>query len=164
MKAQILALIAISSFVAGLVVAGVSGYGPLAYISYHIIVSQQQAQAQIIPAYINLGNLTPGENGSVSAKAVINISSNGTFTIQLLHSEKLQKDFSEFVVKLSINNTTNINLTPENNTAELNLTKGVYTVLIDITFQVSQHPQGDLNVMQEPLLIIHPSGEENVNS
>ncbi|TRM83492.1 hypothetical protein DJ526_12490, partial [Sulfolobus sp. A20-N-G8] len=78
--------------------------------------------------------------------------------------KKLQKDFSEFIVKLSINNTTNITLTPENSTAELNLTKGVYTVLIDITFQVSQNPQGDLNVMQEPLLIIHPSGEENVNS
>jgi len=161
MKSSLIALIAAASFIAGIVAAGVSGYGPLAYISYHIISSTQQAgEAQIIPAYINLGNLTAGEKGNVTAMAAVNISSNNTYTIELLHSEKLQKDFSEFIVKLKIDNNTVI-LTPENDSVQITLAKGYYNVSILIIFQVSQYPQGDLNVYQEPLLIIHPAEEEN---
>ncbi|QGA55221.1 hypothetical protein GFS03_11855 [Sulfolobus sp. E5-1-F] len=162
MKTSLLALALVGAFVAGLATAGVAGYGPLAYISYHIIVSQQQGQAQVIPAYINLGNLTAGEKGNTTATAVINISSNGTYTIDLLHADKLQKVFSNFTVELKINNNT-ITLTPENDSANVKLASGSYNVSILIIFQVSQHPKGDLNVNQEPLLIIHPQGD-NTNS
>ncbi|WP_338599138.1 hypothetical protein V6M85_09340 [Sulfolobus tengchongensis] len=158
MKTAILALAIVGAFVAGLASAGAIGYGPLAYISYHIIVNQQQGQAQIIPAYINLGNLTAGEKGNVTASAKLNISSNGTYTIDLLHVEKLQKAFSTFIVTLKIGNE-NITLTPENDSASVSLVKGTYNVSIFISFQVSQNPKGDLNVTNEPLLIIHPAGE-----
>lgn len=166
MKSSLIALIAAASFIAGMAAAGVIGYGPLAYISYHIISSTQKAgEVQIIPAYINLGNLTAGENGSVTALAalILNISSNNTYnnyTVKLLHSDKLQKDFSMFIVELKIGNNTVI-LTPENNSAQITLANGYYNVSILIIFQVSQNPQGDLNVYNEPLLIIHPAEEEN---
>ncbi|BDC17651.1 hypothetical protein [Acidianus sp. HS-5] len=147
----LLALVAISSLGAGIGIAGVMGYGPLAYISYHI---QTQTQ-QVIPAHINLGNLTAGESSNVTANATVTVRSNGTYEIKLLHGEKLQKAFSEFEVKITIGNTT-LMLTPKNDTASVNLTKGTYVVFIEIIYQVSQHPKGDLNVLNEPLLIIHP--------
>ncbi|ACP38918.1 hypothetical protein [Saccharolobus islandicus] len=160
MKTALLALVIAGAFVAGLTTAGVAGYGPLAYISYHIMVSQQQGQAQVIPAYINLGNLSAGEKGNTTATAVINISSNGTYTIDLLHADKLQKVFSNFTVELKINNHTII-LTPENDSDHISLASGSYKVSILIVFQVSQDPRGDLNVSNEPLLIIHPQGDDN---
>ncbi|QPG50280.1 hypothetical protein HFC64_11145 [Saccharolobus solfataricus] len=155
MKTSILALTLVGAFLAGLATAGVAGYGPLAYISYHIMVSQQKGQAQVIPAYINLGNLTAGEKGNITATAAINISTNGTYTIDLLHADKLQKIFSNFTVELKINNYTII-LTLENDSAHVSLVNGSYNVSILIIYQVSQHPSGDLNVNNEPLLIIHP--------
>lgn len=153
MKALIIGLIAMVAIATGIFIAGVSGYGPLAYISYHVVTNS--TTTQIIPAYINLGNITPGEKGSVTANATIKLSDNGTYVIQLLHVEKLKKVFSEFNVSITIGNKT-IMLSLSNPKVELNLTSGEYEVHITIYYMVSQHPKGDLTVNNEPLLIIHP--------
>ncbi|MEJ2776000.1 hypothetical protein WIW90_07220 [Sulfolobaceae archaeon RB850M] len=154
MKAIPLLIVVIAATMAtGVFVAGMHGYGPLAYISYHITASN--SSAEIIPAYINLGNLTAGEKGNVTANATIVISSNGTYEIKLLHIEKLSKVFSYFNVTIEIDGKT-ILLNLDNDKAYLNLTSGKYTIIITISYQVSNHPKGDLNVNQEPLLIIHP--------
>ncbi|MCY0860555.1 MAG: hypothetical protein OWQ54_09010 [Sulfolobaceae archaeon] len=156
MKAQLVALIATAAFLVGLVTAGVSGYGPLAYISYNITPPQSPQQAQIIPAYINLGNLTAGQNGSVTAYAFISIPTNGTYTIDLEHSDSLQNAFSVFIVKVNIGNNS-VTLTPEKDSAHVVLSQGKYNVTINITFQVSPNPEGQLSVSQQPLLEIHPA-------
>jgi 2,5-dioxopentanoate dehydrogenase len=166
MKTSLLALVAISTFAVGIAVAGVSGYGPLAYISYHIITQQQQSQGgqtQVIPAYINLGNITPDESGNATAKASVNISSSGYYTIELEHSDQLQEDFSKFVVYVNIDNYS-IALSPENDTAHVYLAKGFYNVTILVVYQVAQNPQGDLTVIQEPLLVIHPTEQDEGSS
>jgi len=152
----LLVLVATASLAAGMSIAGVMGYGPLAYISYHI---QSNGQGEVIPAYINLGNLTAGESGNVTANATVVINYNGTYELHLLHGEKLQKVFSEFTVNVTIGNTSVV-LTPDNDSVSLYLAKGTYTVLIEVMYQVSQCPKGDLNVNQEPLIIIHPENED----
>ncbi|BFH72702.1 hypothetical protein SJAV_06460 [Sulfurisphaera javensis] len=158
MKALVLGLIAMVAIATGIFIAGVEGYGPIAYISYHVQVSN--STAEIIPAYINLGNLSSGMKGNVTVNATIVISNNGTYVIQLLHSEKLSKVFSEFNVTIEIANKTLL-LNLEQTKVNVNLTAGKYIVYIKIFYEVSNHPRGDLNVNKEPLLIIHPKGDKD---
>ena len=162
MKALLIGLIAMVAIAAGVFAAGMAGYGPIAYISYHV-QSSNSSSAEIIPAYINLGNLTPGMNGTITANASISLHDNGTYEIKLLHVEKLSKVFSEFNVTITIGNKT-VMLTLSNDDIYLNLTAGNYTVYIKIFYQVSNQPHGDLNVTKEPLLIIHPYGDSNDDS
>lgn len=157
MKSLLIGLIAMVALATGIFAAGVSGYGPLAYISYHVVVNNNST-SQVIPAKINLGNLTPGMTGNYTTNATINISNNGTYVIQLLHSEKLSKVFSEFNVTIEIDNNT-IMLNLHHTKANITLTAGKYVVIIKIFYTVSNHPKGDLHVKHEPLLIIHPKGE-----
>ncbi|QIW25087.1 hypothetical protein EWF20_13715 [Sulfolobus sp. S-194] len=157
MKALLIGLIAMVAIATGIFIAGVNGYGPIAYISYHVQVSN--STSQIIPAYINLGNITPGEKGNITSNATIIISSNGTYVIKLLHSEKLSKVFSEFNITIKIGNETLL-LNLHQTEVTVNLTSGKYIVYIKIFYQVSEHPKGDLDVIKEPLLIIHPKGNE----
>lgn len=156
----LLLLIVASAAATGVMVAGMHGYGPLAYISYNVIQTSNNNSTEIIPAYINLGNITPGETGTVSANATLVISSNGTYEIELLHTEKLSKVFSSFNVTITIGNTT-LTLTLHHDDQELNLTAGKYNVIITIHYKVSDNPQGDLSVNNEPLLIIHPHGDHD---
>jgi len=162
MKALLIGLIAMVAIAGGVFAAGMAGYGPIAYISYHV-QSSNSSSAEIIPAYINLGNLTPGMKGNTTANASISLHNNGTYEIQLLHEEKLSKVFSEFNVTITIGNKT-VMLTLSNNDAYLNLTAGNYTVYIKIFYQVSAHPHGDLDAKNEPLLIIHPYGDSSNDS
>lgn len=162
MKALLIGLIAMVAIAAGVFAAGLKGYGPIAYISYHV-KSSNSSSAEIIPAYINLGNLTPGMKGNASANALIVLYKNGTYEIKLLHEDKLSDVFSTFNVTVTIGNKTVV-LSLSNDEAVLNLTPGNYTVYIKIFYQVSNNPEGDLNVNHEPLLIIHPyeEGDQNV--
>ncbi|QGR19999.1 hypothetical protein [Stygiolobus azoricus] len=158
MKSLPLLLLIVSSVAAtGVMIAGMHGYGPLGYISYNVIQTNNNS-TEIIPAYINLGNITAGETGTVSANATLVISSNGTYEIKLLHTEKLSKVFSSFNVTISIGKTT-LTLTLDHDEQELNLTTGKYNVVITIHYKVSDNPHGDLSVNNEPLLIIHPYGD-----
>jgi len=159
MKPLLLLLLIVTSAAAtGVMLAGMHGYGPLSYISYNVIQTNNNSNnnsTEIIPAYINLGNITAGETGTVSANATLVISSNGTYEIELLHTEKLSKVFSSFNVTINIGNTT-LTLTLHHDNQELNLTVGKYNVIITIHYRVADNPHGDLHVKNEPLLIIHP--------
>ena len=165
MKALLIGLIAMVAIAAGVFAAGIAGYGPIAYISYHVQSSNSsnQSSAEIIPAYVNLGNLTPGMQGTITVNASISLNNNGTYEISLEHEDKLSKVFSEFNVTITIGNKT-VMLTLSNDDVYLNLTAGNYTVYIKIFYQVSAHPHGDLNVKNEPLLTIHPHGDSSNDS
>ncbi|BCU69434.1 hypothetical protein [Stygiolobus caldivivus] len=154
----LLLLIGLSIGATGVMVAGMHGYGPLAYISYNVINTSNDNSTEIIPAYLNLGNITPGQTGTVSSNATVIISSNGTYEIKLLHVEKLSKVFSSFNVTITIGNTT-VTFNLYHHDQDLNLTSGKYLVLIVIHYTVSTHPHGDLSVNNEPLLILHPHGD-----
>lgn len=157
MKLAVPILLAFLAASAGITLASANGYGPLAYISYHIKSTNQSAQ--IIAANIDLGNLTAGQKGSITANSTINIDKNGTYEIKLLHHEKLEKVFSSFNVTLKIGNQT-LNLNLEHDEVKINLNKGTYIVMITIEYQVKQNPKGDLTVKNEPLLVIHPEDNE----
>jgi 2,5-dioxopentanoate dehydrogenase len=158
----ILTVIIATSAAAGIIIAGTQGFGPLAYLSYNVIVPKENETISIIPAYLDLGNLTPGKAGSVSAVANITIKSNGTYTISLLHTEKLEKVFSNFTIIIEISNK-KVKLNLENEKAKLNLTAGTYEVKITVFYKVSMHPKGDLHVKKEPILIIHPASTNDNN-
>jgi 2,5-dioxopentanoate dehydrogenase len=164
MKPLLLLLLIVTSAAAtGVMLAGMHGYGPLSYISYNVIQTNNNSNnnsIEIIPAYINLGNITAGETGTVSANATLVISSNGTYEIELLHTEKLSKVFSSFNVTINIGNTT-LTLTLHHDDQELNLTAGKYNVIITIHYKVADNPHGDLRVNNEPLLLIHPHGDHD---
>ncbi|QKR00325.1 hypothetical protein GWK48_08000 [Metallosphaera tengchongensis] len=156
MKSSILALIALVALGSGIAASSVAGFGPLAYISYHIITAQEQnANITIIPANINLGNLTPGMKGNVTVNATITLSKSDNYTVMLLHVEKLRKAFSEFKVMISLGNET-FNVSLDKPYHVLYLQNGTYHVYVTIFYKVSNNPKGDLNVNNEPLLIIHP--------
>ena len=162
MKALLIGLIAMVAIATAVFAAGMEGYGPIAYISYHVIYTNSTS-VEIVPAYINLGNLTPGMKGNASATATIIFHKSGEYEIKLLHEDKLSDVFSEFNVTITIGNKT-ITLSLSNDEASFNITAGKYTVYIKIFYQVSTHPEGDLNVKQEPLLIIHPHGDHDEDS
>jgi 2,5-dioxopentanoate dehydrogenase len=158
MKPLLLILLIVTSAAAtGVMLAGMHGYGPLSYISYNVVQTNNNS-TEIIPACINLGNITAGETGTVSANATLVISSNGTYEIKLLHAEKLSKVFFSFNVTINIGNVT-LTLTLHHYDQELNLTAGKYSVIITIHYKVSDNPHGDLSVNNEPLLLIHPYGD-----
>jgi len=154
MKAAYLALVALLVGSTAVAASSVAGYGSLAYITYHII-NTNEGNITIVPANINLGNLTPGEKGNVTVNASVTLSKTDNYTIMLLHLEKLKKDFSEFKAIINIGNKT-ITIDLDHPFAVLQLSNGTYQVHITIVYQVSQNPSGDLNVNNEPLLIIHP--------
>lgn len=93
--------------------------------------------------------------GNVTANATITLSKADNYTIMLLHVEKLKKDFSSFVVEITIDNQT-FNVSEDNPYHVIQLQNGTYQVIIKIFYTVSMNPKGDLNVSNEPLLIIHP--------
>ncbi|AWS00557.1 hypothetical protein [Metallosphaera hakonensis] len=154
MKPIYLGLIALALLGSGVAVSSVAGFGPIAYISYHII-SNQNENITIIPANIDLGNLTPGMKGNVSVNSTITLSKTDNYTIMLLHVEKLRKDFSKFVIEITINNET-FNVSLDHPRHVVQLENGTYHVELTIFYKVSLHPKGDLTVNNEPLLIIHP--------
>lgn len=155
----LIALSLIAGLMGGIAVAGVAGFGPLAYISYHIMAPQAQQGAMIIPAYINLGNLTPSQAGVVKASATLDLKTNGTFKVILLHREKFSKVFSNFTVVLQFSNNKTVVLSLTQTMENITLSSGNYTVLITLYFTVSSSPHGDLNVFKEPFIIIHPVGQ-----
>ncbi|MEM0175155.1 MAG: hypothetical protein QXK17_06510 [Metallosphaera sp.] len=156
MKPIYLALIALL-IGSGVAASSVTGFGPIAFISYHIISTQNNIT--IIPANVNLGNLTPGMKGNVTVNATIVITKTDNYTIMLLHVEKLKKDFSKFVVEIMMEGQT-FNLSEEHPSKVLQIQNGTYDVMITIYYKVSLNPKGDLNVSNEPLLIIHPAEHE----
>ncbi|BCS92671.1 hypothetical protein L3N51_02079 [Metallosphaera sp. J1] len=155
MKPLYIGLIALALLGSGVAASSVAGFGPIAYITYHIISNQGNENITIIPANINLGNLTPGMKGNVTTNATITLTKSDNYTVMLLHVEKLKKDFSRFVVEITIDNQT-FNVSEHHPYHVIQLQNGTYQVVIKIFYTVSMNPKGDLNVSNEPLLIIHP--------
>ncbi|MEM3271476.1 MAG: hypothetical protein QW157_06550, partial [Metallosphaera sp.] len=87
------------------------------------------------------------------------ITKTDNYTIMLLHVEKLKKDFSKFVVEIMMEGQT-FNLSEEHPSKVLQIQNGTYDIMITIYYKVSLNPKGDLNVSNEPLLIIHPAEHE----
>ncbi len=155
MKTWLLLVLAFAAGLSGMAVAA-NMNGVLAYISYHL-VSPPPPAYETVSAYINLGNLTPGESGSVSATAYLYVNSSGYFKIHL-HDEGLEHVFSNFTVVITIGNQT-ITLNLHRDEASVYLIPGNYTVNITVYYTVSMNPHGPPNVTNKPLVTIKPAGE-----
>ncbi|AHC52263.1 hypothetical protein SUSAZ_10490 [Sulfolobus acidocaldarius SUSAZ] len=161
MKPILLVALAAIGLTSGILIAGVSGYGPLAYISYHVVgVSNSNSSIQLTPVFFSLGNITPGQSGEIKLNTTLIVNANGTYVFQLLHEEKLNNVFSSFNVTLNISGKV-VTLSLDNDHQALNLTTGKYNVVVTLSYTVSEHPHGDLNVKREPLIIVHPAQQEN---
>jgi len=142
---------------AGATAAGVMGYGPLAYISFHILSASEQ-QVTIIPTYLNLGNLSAGQKGNYTTNATITLTHSGNYSINLLHSELFDNLFSSFTIIVYIGDN-QVVLSPEGlHSAVFYLSNGTYNINIVLYYQVAQQPQGPSNVTNLPFLILHPVG------
>ncbi|BBD72281.1 hypothetical protein HS1genome_0670 [Sulfodiicoccus acidiphilus] len=158
MKTTLLAIaLLLAGAGAGAAGAGVMGYGPLAYVSFHIPAATEQ-RATIIPAYLNLGNLSAGEKGNYTTNATVTLRQSGNYSIDLLHDELLSNLFSNFTVVVKVSGNVLI-LSPTGvHSDQIYLSNGTYTVNITVYYQVAQQPIGPSNVTNLPLLIIHPVG------
>lgn len=152
MKQVILLAMVGLAFLGGVATAGFLGYGPLAFISYHILMP---TNVTVIPAYINLGNLTPGSSGTITAKAEVSIGMNGTYTVELIHEDELSHVFSVFNVTVTIGNET-VTLNLDHDETHVYLIAGTYDVTITINYVVKQLPKPPYIVNNQPFLVIHP--------
>ncbi|BDR92841.1 hypothetical protein [Vulcanisaeta souniana] len=146
-------------FLAGLsgmaVAANMSSNGILAYLSYHLILPP--ITYNTIAAYINLGNLTPGMNGTVESTAHLFVNSSGYFKV-VLHHEGLDDVFSNFTVTITIGNQT-VTLNQDKDEHIVYLMPGNYTVSITVYYTVRSNPKGPLGAVNKPLVVIKPVGE-----
>ncbi|WP_069806395.1 hypothetical protein [Vulcanisaeta thermophila] len=158
MKPLLLLAIVGLAFAGGVMAAGFMGYGPLAFITYNVVVPSVNATTTVIPAYLNLGNLTPGASGSVTANAKVTIGVNGTYTIELTHEDALDHVFSVFNVTVSIGNET-VTLNLEHDEAKVYLTAGTYDVTITVNYLVKTQPEPPYTVHDMPFLVLHLKGD-----
>ncbi|MDT7903520.1 MAG: hypothetical protein RQ838_05535 [Caldivirga sp.] len=152
MKSWLLITLALAVGLTGTVVA-MDMHGVLVYISYHLILPPPPSYVAI-PAYVNLGNLTPGMAGSASATAHLYVNSTGYFRVKL-HDDGLNDVFSNLTVVLQIGGRSII-LNLERDEATVNLTPGNYTMAVTIYYVVSDNPHGPPYVANKPLITITP--------
>ncbi|PLC67888.1 hypothetical protein B7L70_06260 [Vulcanisaeta sp. EB80] len=155
MKTWLLVVLAFAAGLSGMAVAA-NMNGVLAYISYHLAIPPPPTYT-VVSAYINLGNLTPGESGTASATAQLYVNSSGYFKVQL-HHEGMDDVFSNFTVVITIGNQT-LTLNLHRDEAIVYLAPGNYTVSITVYYTVKPNPHGPPNVVNKPLITIKPAGE-----
>ena len=156
MKAWLLITLAFLAGLGGMAIA-VNMNGVLAYISYHLILPPSPAY-DTVAASINLGNLTSGMSGVAKATAYLHVNSPGYFNMEL-HDDGLDNVFNNFTIIISIGNQTIIlNLHRDN--YKVYLAPGNYTVSIIIYYTVKSNPEGPPNIVNKPLIMIRPIGEQ----
>lgn len=140
---KMLAGIILISFMAGIVAAGSMGYGPLAYISFHIESGGGGGGGSLIttPAYIDLGNLTAGSSGSTSATATLEVPSYGKYEFKLENESELKRVFSSFTVTVDVDGAVVVLDLYGDDSRDLYLNPGTYTVSITIDYTVKSNPQ-----------------------
>jgi hypothetical protein len=155
-KTSLLALVLLGGVATGAVIAAASN-GSLATLNYRI-TGVQPSQPQAFPINLSLGTLTPGSKGTISGNATVNISAAGLYQIRLNHADQLDRVFSEFVVTLNIDGQTYTLTTGRGeDSVALTLAAGVYKVDIQLTYQVSQSPFGELSAHNLIFLTIQPA-------
>jgi 2,5-dioxopentanoate dehydrogenase len=110
-----------------------------------------------IPVYVNLGNLTPGMAGSISATAHLYVNSTGYFKVKL-HDDGLDDVFSNLTVVLDIGGRS-VTLNLKRDEATVNLAPGNYTVTVTIYYVVNDNPHGPPYVVNKPLITVTPIKE-----
>jgi 2,5-dioxopentanoate dehydrogenase len=156
MRAWLLVALAFVAGFSGMVVAA-NMHGVLAYISYHLVLPPPPSFS-VVSAYVNLGNLTPGAKGVVTATAKLIVGSPGYFRIKLFDHD-FDHVFSNFTVVVGIGNRTVVLGFGRGESAVVYLTPGNYTVTITVYYVVSESPHGPPNVVDKPLITISPVGE-----
>ena len=138
---KMLTLLLLASFLSGIIAAGSLGYGPLAYISFHIEGGSSGGSLTTTPAYIDLGNLTAGSSGSTSSTAVLEVPSYGKYKFDLENKDELKKVFSSFTVTIEVDGNIIVLDIYGDDSQEVYLNQGSYTVSISIDYTVKSNPQ-----------------------
>ncbi|MUN29265.1 hypothetical protein [Sulfuracidifex metallicus] len=133
----------------GIAAAGTIFSGSLANVSYIIHGNSNTSSDTILPANINLGNLTAGQSGNYSAVASMEIHSPGYYKFEL-NNDVLKGEFSNFTAVIKFANYTVILTSDHNNNNDhhkadshdeekVYLQPGNYSVTIYIYYQVSNY-------------------------
>ncbi|AWR97998.1 hypothetical protein DFR86_10930 [Acidianus sulfidivorans JP7] len=147
---KILLLGLLVPLVIGGIVLADSFFGTLANITYNITSTSNNNV--IIPANINLGNLTAGMSGNYSTTAKMSLTSSGYYKFKL-NDGALEGEFSNFTVILKFANYT-VELTKDHHESEkIYIPSGNYTVTILIYYQVSEHAH-NASVSNEGLIYV----------
>ena len=110
-------------------------------------------------ANLNLGTLSPGENGSATATTTVHVSNGTTYKFQLEKEDRIGSTFSNFAVSVAVNGNT-YNLTCERNDSHVNLSAGTYTFTVHLNYTVRSEVQS-LNKTGVAFLFLHPAEQEN---
>lgn len=124
----------------------------LAYVSFTIVGPGPQGEFSVSPAYINLGNLTAGESGSIEAVGVLKLGVGGYVHFKLMHEDLLSREFSNFTVDVALSNYSFI-LTPEEDEYSVFLRPGTYNVTIRIYYVVSPYAS-NVTASKMPLIAV----------
>jgi 2,5-dioxopentanoate dehydrogenase len=140
----------------GIAAAGTIFSGSLANVSYIIHGNSNTSSDTILPANINLGNLTAGQSGNYSAVASMEIHSPGYYKFEL-NNYVLKGEFSNFTAVIKFANYTVILTSDHHNNNDhhhnnndhhkayshdeekVYLQPGNYSVTIYIYYQVSNY-------------------------
>lgn len=107
---------------------------------------------------VNLGTLTPGQNGTVKASAIVSISNSTEYKIQKTSEDRIGSVFSTLQMTVSINGIT-FNMTHEQENAKIFLKNGSYRVTMSLTYKVKQIVSS-VNGSNVPFVFLQPVSNE----
>ncbi len=143
MSVRAIAALVAASFLGGLVAAASMGYGPLAAISFNVLPGGDNSTGtglETSPFILDLGNLTAGESGYFNGTATLILNTSGAVEFDLENEDILKNVFSQFIVTVSVaNQTFTLNLYGEDS-YEVYLEAGEYTVFVEVEYTVKENP------------------------
>ncbi|TRM86381.1 hypothetical protein DJ529_11440, partial [Sulfolobus sp. C3] len=100
MNKNVIVPILLAILVTSILVTSEIYLGPILSIRFAIV----QQPAVVYGAYLNLGNLTPGEYGNASISGTINVYKPGVYNLSI--NPVLGEAFSQYTITLSLTNST----------------------------------------------------------
>lgn len=143
LSVRAIAALVAASFLGGLVAAASMGYGPLAAISFNVLPggdNSTETGLETTPFILDLGNLTAGESGYFNGTATLILYSSGVVEFDLENEDILEDVFSQFVVTVSVANQTFTLYLYGEDSYEIYLEAGEYTVFVEVEYTVKENP------------------------
>lgn len=104
---------------------------------------------------LDLGTLSPGQNGTASTTATISVANNTTYKLQRTMEDRTGSVFSSMLASVSVNGTTYNMSMPGEDCVFIHLTSGNYTVSVNLNYTVRGMVHS-VNASKVPFLFLQP--------